>query len=518
MDILIIDRDETERTGMEWFIRSNQLPFEHILHARNIKQANMLLSKGKPHVVILELELLSPTNFAAFATNIRRYSKSLITTTAEPVFERASQAIELQSKSLLVKPLNLTLLKKALTNATKIEHSSQPMEYISRSHEIYHSLFLKTSLSDPVQPIFLLIEPEKQAHIQDLFAWLYNNSPPFKIELYPLHNRIVCLAYVRYPYTTENIKFEVSKIMQLWREAFDFNINIAIYKNEMDIIDLHQAYVVTKTVLNMRFYKGFNQVFVVDQVYTFSSFDPFLTSDEQRFWMESLEKGDIESIKDYLYQTFTRPFNNYPEPEIVRIQLTSVLAQVRRFINNCKLSKIEVVEEAYHHTFQIILNHPVLYTIVQEFILFCITVIKHAQVQKQKREFNYLERSLLYLEHHFNNVNLRLEDLANYLEISPNYLSHLLSMENKPFKKIVTEFRINSAKKLLLHTNETIYNISISVGFKDQNYFSRVFKQFNNTSPKEYRRSHQTQPRTKAQAPVQQRSDWNESTEIKESR
>jgi two-component system, response regulator YesN len=75
------------------------------------------------------------------------------------------------------------------------------------------------------------------------------------------------------------------------------------------------------------------------------------------------------------------------------------------------------------------------------------------------------------------------------LEISPNYLSHLLSSEEKPFRRLVNEYRINEAKKLLRNTNESIQNISDLVGFKDPNYFSRVFKQFTNSSPNYFRQT-----------------------------
>ncbi|MGX4668550.1 helix-turn-helix domain-containing protein [Cerasibacillus sp. JNUCC 74] len=488
MNILIIDRDTTERTGIEWFVRSNQLPFQHIYHAENIKQANMLLSKVKPHVVILELEILSKTNFESFSMNVFRFSERLITMTAEPVFERAYQAIELESKSLLVKPLNLNQLMKALTNAaqTEVHHSDT---YFSRNQEIYHSLFIKAPLTDSIQPYFLLIEAECATYTIDLFHWLHKINLPFTAEFFPLRNKVVCLAYTNYSFTINSLKTEAYKMIQLWKEEFDSNINIAIHNSYIKSDNLQQAYVATKNILHMRFYKGFNQVFLSDELNKFISFDPFLTSTEQRFWMECLEKGDMEGIKDYLYKQFTNPFHEYPEPEIVRIQLTSILAQIRRFINNYKLAKIEDIENKYHRMFQIILNSPILYTIVQEIILFCINVIHYSGIQKEKRDFNYVERSIRYIEHHFRNKYLRLEDIANQLEISPNYLSHLLSSEEKPFRRLVNEYRINEAKKLLRNTNESIQNISDLVGFKDPNYFSRVFKRFTNSTPNYFRQT-----------------------------
>lgn len=59
MDMLIIDRDSTERLGIEWFIKSNQLPIKQVYHAETIQQANVMLTKKQPDLVVIELEMLS---------------------------------------------------------------------------------------------------------------------------------------------------------------------------------------------------------------------------------------------------------------------------------------------------------------------------------------------------------------------------------------------------------------------------------------------------------------------------
>nr|CDQ31100.1 Transcriptional activator NphR [Virgibacillus halodenitrificans] len=489
MDMLIIDRDSTERLGIEWFIKSNQLPIKQVYHAETIQQANVLLTKKQPDLVVIELEMLSRDKMKAFTRNIFRFSKTIISVTAEPLFERALQSIELQSSSLLVKPFNLNLLKKALIEATKIDHRQLPDSMrISRNQEIYHSLFIKTALVDPIKPFFLLFQPEVNELNNNLHQWLSEIKLPFEKEIYPLSSMVVCLAYPHETDGLEFIKLEAYKMLDWWEESFHSNINIAIHDSHINNDNLQQAYITAKNALNMKFYKGFKQLFHTSDLPVFQSIDPFLTTSEQRFWMESLEKGDIEKIKEYLYQSFNKSYENYPDPELVRIQLTSILAQIRRFIKNYKLTKTVEIETEYHRMFDIILNSPILYSIVQELILFCIKVINNSRIQKEKRDFSYLERSLFYIENNFSEPDLCLEDLADYLEISPNYLSYLLSSARHPFKKMVNEMRVKDATRLLIETDEPIQKISSIAGFKDPNYFSRIFKKYMNSTPNEYRK------------------------------
>jgi YesN/AraC family two-component response regulator len=49
--------------------------------------------------------------------------------------------------------------------------------------------------------------------------------------------------------------------------------------------------------------------------------------------------------------------------------------------------------------------------------------------------------------------------------------------------------RVLQAKQLLLNTTDTIGAIASQVGFKDQVYFSRVFRKVMGTSPQSFRDS-----------------------------
>jgi YesN/AraC family two-component response regulator len=59
--------------------------------------------------------------------------------------------------------------------------------------------------------------------------------------------------------------------------------------------------------------------------------------------------------------------------------------------------------------------------------------------------------------------------------------------------KSITEFistiRIERAKELLTSTNNPIRDIGESVGYADQNYFSRCFKRIEGCSPMKYRKN-----------------------------
>jgi YesN/AraC family two-component response regulator len=56
-----------------------------------------------------------------------------------------------------------------------------------------------------------------------------------------------------------------------------------------------------------------------------------------------------------------------------------------------------------------------------------------------------------------------------------------------PFADYVNHARIKESQYLLQTTNHSILDISISVGFNNQNYFTTIFKKLTGITPKQYR-------------------------------
>lgn len=95
-----------------------------------------------------------------------------------------------------------------------------------------------------------------------------------------------------------------------------------------------------------------------------------------------------------------------------------------------------------------------------------------------------------YIEKNYNKVDLSLQEVAQYIKISPNYLSRLLKQsEGYSFTEFLSILRINKAIKLMNNPNLKIHDIAERVGFSTQHYFCTAFKKFLGASPTEYRKS-----------------------------
>lgn len=108
------------------------------------------------------------------------------------------------------------------------------------------------------------------------------------------------------------------------------------------------------------------------------------------------------------------------------------------------------------------------------------------QAQRRSRR-DALSRVVRYVREHLTR-RITLAEAAAAADLSPNYLAHLLKKETgRTFTDLVTERRMEKAQELLAHTTLRIAEVAEAVGFEDEAYFARRFRQCFKVAPREYR-------------------------------
>ena len=98
-----------------------------------------------------------------------------------------------------------------------------------------------------------------------------------------------------------------------------------------------------------------------------------------------------------------------------------------------------------------------------------------------------IEKASAFIMEHLSE-NISLEDTAQAVNVSSFYLSKLFKEEkNVNYVTYVTDARMEKARSLLKDPLLSIKEISAEVGFNDQNYFSRAFRNKFGMTPTEFR-------------------------------
>ncbi|WP_462411423.1 response regulator transcription factor [Neobacillus sp. Marseille-QA0830] len=93
-----------------------------------------------------------------------------------------------------------------------------------------------------------------------------------------------------------------------------------------------------------------------------------------------------------------------------------------------------------------------------------------------------------YIDHHYSEHSLSLDEVAEKVQVSPTYLSKKIKTElGVSFINYLTKVRINKSLMLMKDPYLKIYEIADLVGYSTQHYFCNAFKKVTGISPTVYR-------------------------------
>lgn len=100
-------------------------------------------------------------------------------------------------------------------------------------------------------------------------------------------------------------------------------------------------------------------------------------------------------------------------------------------------------------------------------------------------------RRFMIEEKPYLNSSLRLQDLAQHLNLSNHYISQVINdLDGKNFADFVNEYRVEEAKKMLLDDDQKkIIHVAYDTGFNNKVSFHNAFKRFTGMAPSEFRES-----------------------------
>jgi AraC-like DNA-binding protein len=123
----------------------------------------------------------------------------------------------------------------------------------------------------------------------------------------------------------------------------------------------------------------------------------------------------------------------------------------------------------------LLVNHYAVYTGARE------------SLGRKQRDLDRLQPLFAYLEQHYQE-KLRLRDAAKLCGMSNSYfMCFFKRVTGQSFVSYVIHFRVAKAQLLLVNTDMSASEISLTVGFCDQSHFGLVFRNLVGVSPLAYR-------------------------------
>ena len=128
---------------------------------------------------------------------------------------------------------------------------------------------------------------------------------------------------------------------------------------------------------------------------------------------------------------------------------------------------------------------------IEEIIIWLSAVLKQYSsmllTSIESKHSDTIKKAVKYInDNHQNKITL--EDIANHVYISPQYLSKIFrKTTGYSIVNYINHIRIEESRELLRKTNKSMTEISMIVGFSDPSYFTKVFSKTIGLNPIKYR-------------------------------
>lgn len=116
------------------------------------------------------------------------------------------------------------------------------------------------------------------------------------------------------------------------------------------------------------------------------------------------------------------------------------------------------------------------------------TCLSTLEARRQLVTSHHVLRARRYLDSHYTDPELSLEEVARHVGLSRTYLSSLFEKETGTgYSEYLNGLRIREAQRLLKSSSLKIYEIGDRCGFNSVEYFSRIFRRVVGVTPAAYR-------------------------------
>lgn len=189
--------------------------------------------------------------------------------------------------------------------------------------------------------------------------------------------------------------------------------------------------------------------------------------------------GDTENVTKLIEPWIANETKSCSDLNIIKTHCFTLLSQVYNEANIAMDSRtFELLEKCINIS-------EVKFLFTKKILFIC----DYIETQNKNKSNPTIKRTLDYI-----NANLEKEislvSAADFAKVKPVYLSRLFKEETgKNFIEYLTDMRLDKAKQLLADDELNIKEITYSVGYADQNYFSKIFRKKFGMTPTEFRKS-----------------------------
>ncbi|MDO7908039.1 AraC family transcriptional regulator [Paenibacillus sp. JX-17] len=442
--ILIADDEALEREGLEWIIDHMLKENFRIIHAENGRRAIELAEEEHPHIVLMDVNMPGIRGLDA----IREIKESLpdtkfVLVTAYDYFAYAKEALSLGVKEYIVKPAKRNEVVEILQQLVQEldEEKRRRQEHL----ELKNKVSQLVPLAENELALMIMVHQTGDSDAAQLAEWLD----------FPLGTGCSMVAALAESPTQLDEK-RLYDFIRSYTKSSGMECILS------SLIDQHIAIFLTAP-RNPDQHAGW-----MDEVKRFGE-DLCLRVERQVEWSTSISVG-VGSLcegADGLHQSY----------------FEAVFASAY-YEQGGKVCRFDDLRNGEGEAYKVSSLSDGQHRLHRSYVA---TALQRSREEREQETITVLDRARQYILQRYTE-ELSLEDVAEHVHLNPYYLSKIMKQQfGESFIDLLTRLRIEKAKEIMSSEQLSLKEVCFEVGYKDPNYFSRVFKRVTGMTPTEYR-------------------------------
>ena len=469
MRILLAEDEYIERKAMRKFIENNFPDVEIVGEAENGRKAIELAASTIPDVIFMDIGMPGINGLEAIEKiNAENSAIKFILVSAYDTFEYAKKAMRFGIKDYILKPGKKEEIVKAILRSQK-ELEAENVRKLERMQtlELKRERLITELMHPPLQDSTIITLKELFPEIQSACFFVVKQAEKLVLEeelkqegVYRFITRqvdnviVICLIA-----KTLLQRSDVLQLAKRLQQKIGDGVYIGIAPPNEILLELPNSYVEAYEACTQLAADGKRQI-------GFLSTEKIQTREEDVIGLIEMivEKGQLEEAIQKLKKYQETLTINDKEELYMRIKNNLVIRNIMP--PSISFSLMKTNQDWY------------------AFLQVCCNKIKEFYQSK-----SFIEQSKNFMYTHFQEA-ITLEDVADSVNLSASYFSNVFKLEfGMNFIEYLTMIRMQKAKELIEENVYALKEISFMVGYKDPNYFSRVFKKYYQESPKQYQQA-----------------------------
>lgn len=525
--VMLVD-DETEVIDIiERKIQWNDLGFEVAGSATNGVKALELVEKLQPDVVLTDIKMPYMDGLELSRRLNQEYPNIYIMLcTGFDEFEYAKEAVHLEIKEYMLKPINATELSESLTNLKHtLDREREEKLNVKKLNDYFQEVlpklqsnffisliegrvekhnyerFLQAYQVDMKGPLFCcVIFHTSENHVPDgMNPLLLSMSVEREIKQ-RLMDQWSCQEFIYMGNTLLILELDSEdKIAQI-TDACDrfcrwaYRIMGAVVTAGIgtvcdDLYEISLSYERAREAVSYRVLYGTKRAINIGEIVPKEQIKP-VQSEETRMQklFRAIRIGDSEEIKRAAYKEMETLHQNTETMSQYNLATLEIVSGFFKFCtdNSLDFNKISGnMQNIYEKVSQ--MDESSLTAWIVQMAETISEMLKCARNSSARR---LIVEAQNIVKERYMEADISLDEVCAVLGVSNSYFSSVFKKEaGKSFISYLTDYRMDIAAELILNTDEKSYTIAEKVGYLDANYFSYVFKKKFGVSPSKYRAS-----------------------------